>query len=154
MLKRGNVDSITLFSKCHHGMSYHDTKIGVRHPGMRDELLPRQIEACKAIDVNTPIYISAGFDEAMANAHPEWCIQHLDGKLFEPLRAGWKGLSFSSPYLDYLCAQIEEVVSKYDPIGIFIDIIPPHRDYSVWALRDMRSLGLDPENEKDADEYA
>jgi hypothetical protein len=32
MLKLGHVDSVTLFSKCHHGMSYHDTQVGVRHP--------------------------------------------------------------------------------------------------------------------------
>jgi hypothetical protein len=156
MLKIGHVDSITLFSKCHHGMTYHDTKIGVRHPGMRDELLPRQIEACKAIDVNTPIYLSAGLDEAMANVHPEWCIQHQDGKLFEPLRAGWKVLSFSSPYLDYLCAQIEEVVDRFGNVcdGIFLDIIHARRDYSVWALRNMKELGLDPTNDEDADRYA
>jgi hypothetical protein len=29
-LKAGHVDSITVFSQCHHGISYHDTQ--VRHP--------------------------------------------------------------------------------------------------------------------------
>jgi hypothetical protein len=153
-LKRGHVNSVTVFSKCHHGMSYHDTSVGVRHPGMDEELLPLQLEACAEIGVQAPVYLSAGLDEAMATAHPEWCLQSKDGKLFAPLNAGWKGLSFSSPYLDYLCDQIEEVVRRFKPIGIFFDIIHPHRDYSVWALRDMRSLGLDPNNDADADEYS
>ncbi len=154
MLRVGHVNSITLFSKCHHGLSYHETAVGVRHPHLQCELLPLQLEACAEIGVQAPVYLSAGLDEAMAARHPEWCRQEKDGKLFEPLRAGWKGLSFSSPYLDYLCAQIEEAAARFDPVGIFLDIIQPHRDYSVWALRDMRSLGLDPANDRDADEYA
>ena len=89
-LQRGHVDSITIFSKCHHGLSYHDTKVGVRHPGMTDELMVKQIEACRAIDVKTPIYISAGFDEAMAYAHPEWTVKHAEGKGFDPLKPGFK----------------------------------------------------------------
>ncbi|MDF2439668.1 MAG: hypothetical protein JWN98_652 [Abditibacteriota bacterium] len=155
MLKRGHVDSITLFSKCHHGMTYHDTKVGVRHPGMRDELLPRQLEACREIDVKTPIYISAGLDEAMAALHPEWCIQQKDGKLFDPLRAGWKTLSFASPYLDYLCAQIEEVIDLYDGgDGIFLDIIAARRDYSIWSLAAMREAGIDPTDDEQVDRMA
>ncbi len=154
MLRVGHVNSITVFSKCHHGLSYHETSVGVRHPHLKCELLPLQLEACEEIGVQAPVYLSAGLDEAMAIKHPEWCRQSKDGRLFEPLKPGFKGLSFSSPYLDYLCAQIEEVARKYDPIGIFLDIIHPHRDYSVWALRDMRSLGLDPENDSDADEYS
>src|ERR1044072_4531097 len=71
MLKRGHVDSITLFSKCHHGMSYHPTKIGQQHPGLDFDLLSRQIEACQAINVKTPIYLSAGFDEYAARLHPD-----------------------------------------------------------------------------------
>ena len=27
-----NVDSVTVFSKCHHGVSYHPTKVGQQHP--------------------------------------------------------------------------------------------------------------------------
>lgn len=155
MLKRGHVDSITLFSKCHHGMTYHDTKIGVRHPHMKDELLPRQIEACREIDVKTPIYISAGLDEAMAVQHPEWCRQNKDGKTFDPLRAGWKGLSFASPYLDYLCAQIEEVIELYDGgDGIFLDIIHVHRDYNIYSLAQMEEMGLDPTDDADVDKHA
>ncbi len=154
MLQRGHVDSITVFSKCHHGLSYHDTAVGVRHPHLECDLLPLQLEACREIDVEAPVYLSAGLDEAMATRHPEWCIQSKDGKLFDPLRAGWKLLSFSSPYLDYLCAQIEEVAKNYRPIGIFLDIIHPHRDYSIWALAKMRELGLDPANDDDAEAYA
>jgi hypothetical protein len=154
MLKLGHVDSVTLFSKCHHGMSYHDTQIGVRHPHMQEELLPQQIEACRAIDVKTPIYISAGFDEAMAVAHPEWTTKGKDGQSYNPLKAGWKRLCFNTPYLDYLCAQIDEVIERFDGgDGIFLDIIHAHKCYCSYCIEGMTEVGLNPTNDDDADDY-
>ena len=62
MLKKGHVDSITVFSKCHHGWSYHPTKVNKMHPNLNFDLLGAQIEAAHEIDVKTPVYISAGLD--------------------------------------------------------------------------------------------
>jgi hypothetical protein len=144
-LRRGHVNSITLFSKCHHGMSYHDTTIGKRHPGLTDQLLPLQIEACREIDVKCPIYISAGLDEYAAFLHPEWIAVNREGKQLNPTSAGWKALGFDTPYLDYLVAQIEEVVKNYDAAdGIFLDIISPRSNFSPFGLLAMASDGVDP----------
>ncbi|HEX8234618.1 MAG TPA: beta-galactosidase trimerization domain-containing protein [Abditibacteriaceae bacterium] len=154
MLQRGHVNSVTLFSKCHHGMSYHDTAVGVRHPHMQQELLPQQIEACRAIDINTPIYISAGLDEAMALAHPEWTTKGQGGQAYDPLKAGWKRLCFNTPYLDYLCAQIDEVVERFGGgDGIFLDIIHAHKCYCRYCIEGMVEAGLDPTNDEDAEDY-
>ncbi len=91
---------------------------------MDEELLPQQMAACQAIDVKKPIYLSAGLDEAALRAHPEWARKTKAGGTFDPLRAGFKGLCFNTPYLDYLCAQIEEVVARFGANdGIFIGII-------------------------------
>lgn len=148
-LKRGHVDSVTLFSKCHHGLSYHNTSVGQRHPGLDFELLPRQIEACRAIDVKCPVYISAGLDEWAAREHPEWIAVGRDGKLFNPIGAHWKGLGWETPYLDYLCEQIEEVVDKYDAAdGIFLDIISTRANYSPLGLAAMEEAGVDPLDEE------
>lgn len=153
-LKRGHVDSVTLFSKCHHGLSYHETKIGQRHPGLDFDLLPRQIEACRAIDVKCPIYISAGLDELAARNHPEWIAVGREGKQFNPLNAGWKALGFDTPYLDYLCAQIEEVVDNLDAAdGIFLDIISPRSNYSPLGLAAMAAAGVDPRDQAQVIEW-
>lgn len=148
-LKRGQVNSVTIFSKCHHGLSYHNTKIGRRHPGLDFELMPRMIEACRAIDVKCPIYLSAGLDEYAAATHPEWIVIDRKGHQHEPLQPGFKTLGFDTPYLDYLCAQIEEVVENYDAAdGIFLDIIGPRFNLSPLALQIMGAAGVDPEDYK------
>ena len=145
MLRRGHVDSITLFAKCHHGLSYHDTKIGVRHPGLDTELLPRQIEACREIGVKCPIYISAGLDEFSALRHPEWIAVSREGHQINPLQAGWKALGFDTPYLSYLVEQIEEVADNYDATdGIFLDIIAPRDNFSPLGLAAMTGSDVDP----------
>ena len=61
-LQLGRIDSITLFSKCHHGYSYHPTQVGTPHPHLKFDLLAAQIEACREIGVRCPIYLSAGVD--------------------------------------------------------------------------------------------
>ena len=62
-LKTGHVDSITVFSKCHHGWAYHPSKANEMHPNLDFDLLGAQIEAAHEIGVKTPVYVSAGLDE-------------------------------------------------------------------------------------------
>jgi len=156
-LKVGHVNSITIFSKCHHGYSYHPTKVGRRHPHLRFDLLARQIDACREINVRCPIYLSAGLDELAAFANPTWVVKKKDGTMYKPLEVEWfvRILRFNSPYLDYLCAQIEEVVQRWpDNDGIFLDIVGAQRDYSDEALKEMKRRGLNPEVDADVDTYA
>ncbi len=155
-LKVGHIDSITLFSKCHHGYSYHPTTVGKKHPHLKFDLLARQIDACREIDVRCPIYLSAGVDEFAAMEHPDWVVKNREGRTYDPLDAGWfKLLRFNSPYLDYLCAQIEEVVQRWpDNDGIFLDIIGLREDYSEGALREMKTFGLNPALKSDVETYA
>ncbi len=151
-LKAGHVDSITVFSKCHHGWSYHPTEANEMHPCLDFDLLGAQLEACKEIGVNAPVYISAGFDEKDYVKHPEWHhIRSTDKDDVEEYRneVHFHLLCFNTGYLDVLCAQIEEVMQKYNPSGIFLDIISPRVCYCEKCLDDMKKAGLDSENEED-----
>ena len=156
-LKAGHVDSITVFSKCHHGWSYHPTKVNEMHPGLDFDLLGVQLEACKEINVNAPVYISAGYDEKEYEKHPEWRWRtDPDPKDYEEYfnEVHFHVLCFNTGYLDLLCAQIEEVMQMYNPCGIFLDIISPRVCYCEKCLADMKALGLDMNNEDDLQKFA
>lgn len=155
-LRRGCVNSITLFSKCHHGYSYHPTKVGRKHPALKRNLLAEQIEACREIDVRCPIYLSAGLDEVVASAHPGWVVKNKASVSFNPLgKPEFKVLRWNTPYLNYLCDQIEEINALWpDNDGIFLDIIGPRLDYSDDSLREMVEAGLDPASDADVLAYA
>ena len=155
-LKAGHVDSITVFSKCHHGWSYHPTEVNEMHPQLKFDLLGAQLEACKEIGVKAPVYISAGYDEKEYLKRPEWRWWFSpDKKAMEEYEkeVHFHTLCFNTGYLDFLCAQIEEVMVKYNPCGIFLDIIAPRVCYCEKCVSDMKALGLDVENEADRESF-
>ena len=156
-LKAGHVDSITVFSKCHHGWSYHPTKANKMHPNLKFDLLGAQLEACKEINVKAPVYISAGYDEKDFLKHPEWrCVvsPNKEGQAEYENEVHFHLLCFNTGYLDVLCSQIEEVMQNYNPCGIFLDIISPKICYCESCKRDMKALGMDIENEKDREAFS
>lgn len=156
-LKAGHVNSITVFSKCHHGWSYHPTEVNEMHPMLDFDLLGAQLEACKEIGVNAPVYISAGYDEKEYLKRPEWRWHFtLDEKehLEYENEVHFHTLCFNTGYLDFLCAQIEEVMVRYNPCGIFLDIISPRICYCEKCLSDMKALGIDIENEDEVEAFS
>lgn len=157
-LLEARVNSVTLFAKCHHGWSYYDTRVAQRHPHLACELLDLQLEACREAGIRAPIYLSAGFDDFMADAHPEWRVVDCEGVsgIGGPFRIGFKAfMRWNSAYLEYLCAQIEEVVTRWpDADGIFLDIVGAWEDFSPGSLATMDSARLDPLKKEDVREFA
>ena len=108
-LKAGHVDSITVFSKCHHGWAYHPSTKNEMHPNLNFDLLAAQIEASHEIGVKTPVYLSAGLDEKYAVRHPEWLVRLENNQTMwaeDFLTAGYHKFCMNTPYLDYLLDQI------------------------------------------------
>lgn len=156
-LKAGCIDSITVFSKCHHGWSYHPTAVGEIHPGLKFDLLKAQIEACHEIGVLAPVYLSAGLDERMATRRGDWQRRWKDGKLTWAgtlCEAGYHMVCMNTSYLDLLCAQIEEVAKNYDADGIFLDIVGINPCWCTTCVAQMRREGKDPRDEAAAHELA
>ena len=150
-LTKGHVDSVTCFAKCHHGWSYHATRVGRQHPHLNFDLLRAQYEAAREIDVNVPIYLSAGCDNMISKQHMEWREIDTDGNSVpgssEP---GFHKMCFNSPYTEYLCRQIREVVELFSHAdGIFLDIVYQGQCCCEWCLALMKSKGLDANKESD-----
>lgn len=146
-LKAGHVNSITVFSKCHHGWAYHPSEANEMHPGLDFDLLGAMIEAAHEIGVKTPVYLSAGLDEKMARRHPEWLIRGENEKTsWAPdfMHPGYHQFCMNTPYLDYLVKQVEEVVQRYDADGIFLDIVGVRSCYCQHCIESLRKEGKDP----------
>lgn len=144
MLQLGHVDSITLFSKCHHGWAYHPSEANEIHPGLSFDLLGAAIDAAHEIDVKTPVYLSAGLDEKLARRHPEWLIRDeadSTGWVKGFMEPGYHQFCMNSPYLDILLAQIHEMLSRYDADGLFLDIVGVRRCYCHNCMESARREG-------------
>jgi hypothetical protein len=151
MLQLGHVNSVTVFAKCHHGYSYYPTEIGTPHPHLqRRDLLGEMIEACHKADIRVPVYTTVVWDELAWETHPEWRQLspegHIVGSADSVLTPGWKNLCMNTGYADYVIAQIEEILERYDEDGMFIDIVRygPTPCVCASCLKQMTEAGIDP----------
>jgi hypothetical protein len=147
VLKSANVDSINVFAKDHHGMSYHPTKVGQMHPHLHFDLLGSMLTACKKASIRTPVYMSLMWDMKCAEEHAEWRVLDEHGKQVgaAPLEAGWIYMCPNSPYGDYLEAQAEEIARNYDADGFWFDILvsPANGCFCPYCMAEREKLGLD-----------
>lgn len=148
-LRAGHVDSITVFSKCHHGYSYHPTKVNEIHPGLGYDLLGAQLQACAEIGVRAPVYISAGFDEKYAVKHPEHLVRSAPDQAIGFDVPGYHLICFNTPYLGLLSAQVREVLEVYHPVEIFLDICSIRECRCAYCVESMKRKGYDPDDRRD-----
>jgi len=147
-LQKAQVNSITVFATCHHGMCYYPTKVGTVHPSLKFDLLGAQIEALHRVGIRAPIYVTVVWNVDAAMRHPEWRQVDKNGKQVGPgpLEPGWPWLCVNTAYADELLAQTEELLAAYDCDGFFYDIVMYHGDGCLCSrcLPEMRAQGLDP----------
>ena len=163
-LRKGHVNSITLFAKCHHGWCYYPTEKGQMHPELDFDLLGEQIEAAHEIGVKTPVYITLGWSEHNAQMHPEWIARKKDGSIMTsypldecteldaPRRNNlWINLCPNTEYGTHLREITEEICTRYPVDGLFYDIVfQGDRCFCEKCRKDMKEQGLDPESDQDA----
>lgn len=159
-LKKGHVNSITVFAKCHHGWAYFPSETNQMHPGLKFDLLSAMLKACKEIGVQAPVYISAGHDEKYFFEHPDHMVLgsfdekypqviEKDGaKCSSEPDAHYHLLCMNSPYLETLVRQTEEVVRKFDPVGIFLDIVGEKYCCCKYCRAEAEKLGMDVNSEE------
>jgi Hypothetical glycosyl hydrolase 6/Beta-galactosidase trimerisation domain len=150
-LKKAHVDSITCFSRCHHGWLYYPSrKFKERiHPHLeRPDLLGEQIEACKDAGIKVPVYLPLQWDHFSANENPGWLVLDENGRQFGtgPYEAGfYRQLCLNTDYRNLVLEQALEILEMYpDADGLFLDIINSRECSCVECRKGMVREGIDP----------
>ncbi len=164
-LKLGQVNSINVFAKGHHGWCYYDTKIGNKHPHLSFDLLKAQIEACHEIGVRVQAYFAIGWSQNDYVEHPEWAVINKDGKVYNQIDTPlpevnkedenallpytyWTLLSPEGEYMELILKQTKELLENYDLDGYWFDLIPMDGpNYGAASMADMKQNGVDVDNE-------
>ena len=166
-LKLAHADSITVFAKCHHGVCYYPTEVGVMHPKLSFDLTGAMVEAAHEIGVRAPVYITAGWSHYDAEKHPEWIIVNQDGSKRSSVpfdenadsstpkpHCHWMTLCLSdgNEYTKHIYELTEEVCRRYKNLdGLFYDICTiGEACYCDYCKKSMAEMGLDPNKEEDA----
>lgn len=157
-LKDAHVDSITLFTRGHHGMLYYDSELFPEyvHPHLCDrKLLEHQAEACHQLGIDVNLYTTVCWDKRIADTHPEWiCIDEngllQDYKGNQYFEAGfYKNLCVNTSYRDYLKAQFGEAIRKIPAEGVWFDAAFITECCCPNCMNKMRALRLDPSKKED-----
>ena len=153
-LQRAHVASVTCFSRCHHGLIYHDTELfpELKHPHLSRDLLGEQIQACHDAGIRVPIYITVGWDDIQRRAHPEWLERDEAGNADGP-GPGEPGfdqkLCLGSPYVDFVAEQTAEVLDRFPCDGFFFDIVYQKPCMCDSCRARMVEQGMDPASPQD-----
>ncbi len=149
ILKEANINVVPIFAKCHFGMSYYNTKVGKRHPGLGFDLLGEMVDACHSNDIKVMAYYSAVWDNNVGESHPGWQQVNKDKV---PQDAGfWKSICINSPYVnEVLHPQVREVVQGYDVDGMWFDIVLFMQEacFCQYCLELMKKEGINPDDKE------
>ncbi|MBF0297343.1 MAG: beta-galactosidase trimerization domain-containing protein [Oligoflexia bacterium] len=123
--KEAHINNLMLYCKDHWGVTYYDTKIGKRHPGLRDRDWIKELRPIlKENNIEFNAYYCLEYDNHAPKTWPEWRLLKADGS---PLRcqysrAQWHMPCYQSEYRNYVLQQLKEIITNYSPDSLFLDI--------------------------------
>lgn len=160
-LVENHINSINLFTKCHHGFYYYPTKVGRVHPELKPglDLFGEQLKACREAGIRALAYTTVVWAEDTCDQHPEWMQIDENGVLgsrhpfnghYNTDERAWRSLCMNNrEYVEYMKAELKEVYDMYHPDGFWIDIIFQFHCICPSCRKEMKALGLDIRNTDD-----
>ena len=129
-------------------MCYYPSKVFAPHPALigRD-LTGELIEALYREGIRAPLYTIIGWEENLAQTHPEWMqltadgnfarlSTASDGKSLEPGR--YHFINWLDPdYQNYFEAHLAELMERYPVDGLFVDMLVVHPK-ACWSEASVR----------------
>lgn len=122
-LKRIDTEVVAVFTKCHFGNSFYNTKVGHKHSGLEKDYFGEVLEECHKQNIKVLAYYSLGTDEFAVKHNPDWYQVDESGYKRDGNGTVWQMPCINSPYREELVIpQIKEIVNNYNIDGLYIDI--------------------------------
>ena len=153
-LKEAHVNGINVFAKCHHGMSYYKTDLGVQHPAYKEDLLGSMLNVLDKEDIIANVYFPIGWEETAAD-NEAWLEVSPEGILggktpFENDFYKWRKLCLNNKeYRVFIKEQVQEIMDQYSFAGFWFDIIFQEQCLCKTCMAEMKANGMDPRSESD-----
>ena len=108
--KKLGCNTIQTFAVSCNGYAWYKNGVVPVQPGLKHDFLPEMVKLGRENGMKVFGYFCAGANNHWEELHPELCYQ-MDGQQ----------IPFTTQYLDYLCASIEDALVKTDMDGFMID---------------------------------
>lgn len=150
-----DVDSLMVYCKDHWGVTYYPSAVpgAQMHQGVKGDWIQSVSTLLKKKGIEFIAYYCIEYDEGAARSHPQWRVQKADGTplLREDTYARWSLCCYQTSYRQYCLEQLKEIVSRYSPDALFLDIFGASLCYCPNCRDKFRKqYGYDlPENEEE-----
>jgi hypothetical protein len=146
-LLKANVNAVLIYTKCHYGFSYYNTKIGIKHPSLNFDYFGTLLKACKDVGLKVFAYYSVARDSLAYEQYPDWRQINSKGMPIRLTKGNWGVVCFNSPYTqDIVWPQLHEILKNYDVDGVWWDIVifEPDCCFCEYCKQKMKAEGIDP----------
>lgn len=158
-LVKADVKLILVFAKDMHGYFYYPSRYGPVHPGLKFDLLGKQVEACRKRNIIVHAYYCCTWDNYLAERHQEWLVINRERNSYLPKfdrPPGWTALCIArEDFVQLMLDHTKEFVSQYELDGVWFDMPAPipaadgtSECFCAECLRQLLGRGLDPFDRK------
>lgn len=120
------IDSLMVYCKDHWGATYFDSRVpgSHKHPGVEGDWIREVRDLTAKKNIEFIAYYCVEYDEGAARSFPEWRVRQADGTplIRDDLYAKWSLCCYQTGYREYSLSHLEEIVEKYNPDALFLDI--------------------------------
>ena len=122
--RTADINNLMLYCKDHWGYSYYDTRLGTMHPALKQDWVGAISEVLREEGIEFNAYYCLEYDTLAPRLHPEWSIRDARGDAvsLKGRMAKWGMPCYETGYRAYVLSQLEEIVRKYHPDSLFLDI--------------------------------
>lgn len=117
---RAHLDAGYFYMKDMYGNSYYNTRVGHKHQNLGDrDFFGECVQEAKRRGIKPMSYYCVNIDARASRLHPEWCMKDVNGAIPGP-----NPCYNARGYLDYVKAQVEEVLVNYPDLeGMYFDML-------------------------------
>lgn len=156
-LEDANVKYVNFFGRCNKGFSYYPTKVGVRYPSLKTNMLKDVIDECHKRDIGVSAYLNGCISHEIILQHPEYAKRAKDGArfIYDPAveHHAYQLGCFNTDYKEHVLMEIKEMLA-YNPDGIFCDCMRIDSCYCPMCMDKMKKLGIDTNDDEAVFKFA
>lgn len=139
------VEYVVFPSRCNLGTAYYDTKIGIRHPALTYDLLPKFVESCHRKGIKFTAYMNAGLSHEEGLRNRGWLVLPENGETYakEHLSSFFRQMCYNTGYGDHLVAMVKETIEHCGVDGMFLDCFHTQPCFGFECVTAMKKEGID-----------